>query len=191
MIIYREEIFGPVLVIFRMEDLDQAIESINSNPHGKGAAVFISSGWRPLSRRVRSQAPRATRPQKNGRDAAATCPRPASHRLLRARRRARARSGVARSPCGPFGRVGRAELRLELRDALTQREHGGFDLLQSEALRDVLRTVPVERGDADQGHALHARPVAGRFQLPHQRRGAGLRAGDTARAIRVAPAARL
>ncbi|SDH81915.1 methylmalonate-semialdehyde dehydrogenase [acylating] [Arthrobacter subterraneus] len=41
---YSEEIFGPVLVIVRVADLDEAIALINSNPYGNGTAVFTSSG---------------------------------------------------------------------------------------------------------------------------------------------------
>lgn len=41
---YREEIFGPVLVVLRAASLDEAIEVINSNPYGNGTAIFTSSG---------------------------------------------------------------------------------------------------------------------------------------------------
>ena len=41
---YTEEIFGPVLVVVRVADLEEAIELINSNPYGNGTAVFTSSG---------------------------------------------------------------------------------------------------------------------------------------------------
>ncbi|WP_460463047.1 CoA-acylating methylmalonate-semialdehyde dehydrogenase, partial [Arthrobacter pigmenti] len=41
---YTEEIFGPVLVIVRAADLDEAIELVNANPYGNGTAVFTSSG---------------------------------------------------------------------------------------------------------------------------------------------------
>ncbi|WP_026533650.1 CoA-acylating methylmalonate-semialdehyde dehydrogenase, partial [Arthrobacter sp. H14] len=41
---YTEEIFGPVLVIVRVNDLDEAIELINANPYGNGTAVFTGSG---------------------------------------------------------------------------------------------------------------------------------------------------
>lgn len=41
---YTEEIFGPVLVIVRVEDLDAAIALINANPYGNGTAIFTSSG---------------------------------------------------------------------------------------------------------------------------------------------------
>ncbi|WP_460455234.1 aldehyde dehydrogenase family protein, partial [Arthrobacter monumenti] len=41
---YTEEIFGPVLVIVRVNDLDEAIDLINANPYGNGTAVFTGSG---------------------------------------------------------------------------------------------------------------------------------------------------
>jgi malonate-semialdehyde dehydrogenase (acetylating)/methylmalonate-semialdehyde dehydrogenase len=42
--VYREEIFGPVLIMLRVETLDQAISLVNTNPYGNGAAVFTSNG---------------------------------------------------------------------------------------------------------------------------------------------------
>ncbi|KAJ3188007.1 hypothetical protein HDU85_006400 [Gaertneriomyces sp. JEL0708] len=41
---YKEEIFGPVLVILKAATLDDAIELVNSNPYGNGTAVFTNSG---------------------------------------------------------------------------------------------------------------------------------------------------
>lgn len=41
---YREEIFGPVLAVVRVESLDQAINLINANPYGNGTAIFTGSG---------------------------------------------------------------------------------------------------------------------------------------------------
>jgi malonate-semialdehyde dehydrogenase (acetylating)/methylmalonate-semialdehyde dehydrogenase len=41
---YTEEIFGPVLVVVRVEDLDAGIALINANPYGNGTAIFTSSG---------------------------------------------------------------------------------------------------------------------------------------------------
>ncbi|NWL29293.1 methylmalonate-semialdehyde dehydrogenase (CoA acylating) [Paenarthrobacter ureafaciens] len=41
---YTEEIFGPVLVVVRVEDLDEGIKLINANPYGNGTAIFTSSG---------------------------------------------------------------------------------------------------------------------------------------------------
>ena len=42
--IYRDEIFGPVLVVLRAGTFDEAIEIINANPYGNGTAIFTSSG---------------------------------------------------------------------------------------------------------------------------------------------------
>jgi malonate-semialdehyde dehydrogenase (acetylating)/methylmalonate-semialdehyde dehydrogenase len=40
----REEIFGPVLAVERMEDLDDAIRIINESRYGNAAAIFTSDG---------------------------------------------------------------------------------------------------------------------------------------------------
>jgi malonate-semialdehyde dehydrogenase (acetylating) / methylmalonate-semialdehyde dehydrogenase len=45
MTIYREEIFGPVLVIVRCDSLDAAISLVNANPYANGAALFTRSGY--------------------------------------------------------------------------------------------------------------------------------------------------
>jgi malonate-semialdehyde dehydrogenase (acetylating)/methylmalonate-semialdehyde dehydrogenase len=44
MTVYREEIFGPVLIIVRTDSLASAIELVNSNPYANGAALFTRSG---------------------------------------------------------------------------------------------------------------------------------------------------
>ncbi len=44
MTIAREEVFGPVLNVMRMDDLDQAIEAANRSAFGNGASIFTSSG---------------------------------------------------------------------------------------------------------------------------------------------------
>jgi malonate-semialdehyde dehydrogenase (acetylating)/methylmalonate-semialdehyde dehydrogenase len=44
MTIYRDEIFGPVLVVLRVQTLDEAIRLVNSNPYGNGTAIFTRSG---------------------------------------------------------------------------------------------------------------------------------------------------
>src|SRR5580765_1483761 len=44
MTIYRDEIFGPVLVVLRADTLDQAIDLVNRNPYGNGTAIFTNSG---------------------------------------------------------------------------------------------------------------------------------------------------
>ncbi|KAM5480159.1 aldehyde dehydrogenase (NADP(+)) ald6 [Microsporum audouinii] len=41
---YKEEIFGPVLVCLEVDTLDEAIDLINANEYGNGAAVFTRSG---------------------------------------------------------------------------------------------------------------------------------------------------
>ena len=40
----REEVFGPVLNVMRMEDLDHAIEVANKSAYGNGTAIFTNSG---------------------------------------------------------------------------------------------------------------------------------------------------
>ncbi len=42
--IYKEEIFGPVLIVLRVNNLDEAIHLVNSNPYGNGTAIFTRSG---------------------------------------------------------------------------------------------------------------------------------------------------
>jgi len=42
--VYREEIFGPVLSVVRVDTVDEAIALVNSNPYGNGTAIFTSSG---------------------------------------------------------------------------------------------------------------------------------------------------
>ena len=44
MTIYKDEIFGPVLVVVRVETLDEAIDLINANPYANGTAIFTRSG---------------------------------------------------------------------------------------------------------------------------------------------------
>jgi malonate-semialdehyde dehydrogenase (acetylating)/methylmalonate-semialdehyde dehydrogenase len=44
MTIYREEIFGPVLIVLRVATLDDAIHMINNNQYANGTAIFTSSG---------------------------------------------------------------------------------------------------------------------------------------------------
>eukprot|EP01098_Paradermamoeba_levis_P003060 TRINITY_DN1430_c0_g1_i1.p1 TRINITY_DN1430_c0_g1~~TRINITY_DN1430_c0_g1_i1.p1 ORF type:complete len:568 (+),score=228.93 TRINITY_DN1430_c0_g1_i1:1-1704(+) len=44
MIVYKEEIFGPVLVVMNADTLDDAIKLINNNPYGNGTAIFTKSG---------------------------------------------------------------------------------------------------------------------------------------------------
>jgi len=44
MTIAREEIFGPVMGIIRVDDFDQALEVIHSSPYGNAASLFTASG---------------------------------------------------------------------------------------------------------------------------------------------------
>jgi malonate-semialdehyde dehydrogenase (acetylating) / methylmalonate-semialdehyde dehydrogenase len=44
MSIYRDEIFGPVLVVVRVDTLDDAIRLINESSFANGTAIFTSSG---------------------------------------------------------------------------------------------------------------------------------------------------
>src|SRR4051794_6237643 len=44
MTIAREEIFGPVLALERMDDLDQALAAINASEFGNAAAIFTRDG---------------------------------------------------------------------------------------------------------------------------------------------------
>jgi malonate-semialdehyde dehydrogenase (acetylating)/methylmalonate-semialdehyde dehydrogenase len=44
MSIYRDEIFGPVLVVLRVPTLEEAIALINRNPYANGTAIFTESG---------------------------------------------------------------------------------------------------------------------------------------------------
>jgi malonate-semialdehyde dehydrogenase (acetylating) / methylmalonate-semialdehyde dehydrogenase len=42
--VYDQEIFGPVLVVVRAESYPEAIELVNENPYGNGAAIFTRDG---------------------------------------------------------------------------------------------------------------------------------------------------
>lgn len=44
MLCYKEEIFGPVLLIVNVDTLDDAIDMINKNPYGNGTAIFTRNG---------------------------------------------------------------------------------------------------------------------------------------------------
>lgn len=44
MSIYRDEIFGPVLVNLRAKTLDDALAIVNANPYGNGTSIFTRSG---------------------------------------------------------------------------------------------------------------------------------------------------
>ncbi len=42
--VYRDEIFGPVLVVLRANTFEEAVDLVNSNPYGNGVALFTGSG---------------------------------------------------------------------------------------------------------------------------------------------------
>lgn len=44
MSIYKEEIFGPVLLAICVDSLDEALTLINTNPNGNGTSIFTNSG---------------------------------------------------------------------------------------------------------------------------------------------------
>lgn len=44
MSIYKDEIFGPVLVMLRAGTFDEAVSIVNDNPFGNGAAIFTNDG---------------------------------------------------------------------------------------------------------------------------------------------------
>jgi malonate-semialdehyde dehydrogenase (acetylating) / methylmalonate-semialdehyde dehydrogenase len=41
---YRDEIFGPVLSVVRVDDYDQALRLVNENPYGNGTAIYTRDG---------------------------------------------------------------------------------------------------------------------------------------------------
>lgn len=44
MLIYRDEIFGPVLGVVRVDHYEDAIKLINDNQYGNGTAIFTNDG---------------------------------------------------------------------------------------------------------------------------------------------------
>jgi malonate-semialdehyde dehydrogenase (acetylating)/methylmalonate-semialdehyde dehydrogenase len=50
---YKEEIFGPVLIILSVKTLEEAIDLINKNPYGNGTAIFTNSG--PAARKFQHE----------------------------------------------------------------------------------------------------------------------------------------
>lgn len=56
MSIAREEIFGPVLLVERTDDVDQAIRTVNQSSFGNAAAIFTRDGWAARQFRRRIQA---------------------------------------------------------------------------------------------------------------------------------------
>lgn len=54
MSIYQNEIFGPVLVVLRVKDFEQALSLVNRHQYGNGTAIFTRDGYsaREYSQRV-------------------------------------------------------------------------------------------------------------------------------------------
>ncbi|KAJ6505547.1 Methylmalonate-semialdehyde dehydrogenase [Mycena sanguinolenta] len=50
---YKEEIFGPVLCVLSAGTLHEAIQLVNANPFGNGAAIFTQSG--PIARKFETE----------------------------------------------------------------------------------------------------------------------------------------
>ncbi|MFC4855077.1 CoA-acylating methylmalonate-semialdehyde dehydrogenase [Actinophytocola glycyrrhizae] len=44
MSLYRDEIFGPVLSVVRADSYESAVELVNGNPYGNGAAIYTNDG---------------------------------------------------------------------------------------------------------------------------------------------------
>ncbi len=42
--IYQEEVFGPVLILLKVDTLNEAIDMINRSPYGNGTSIFTSHG---------------------------------------------------------------------------------------------------------------------------------------------------
>ena len=53
MTIYKEEIFGPVLSVVRVNDYNEAIDLVNSHKFGNGTSLYTSDG--ELSRHFTTQ----------------------------------------------------------------------------------------------------------------------------------------
>ena len=44
MSIYKDEIFGPVLIVVRADTFDEGLDIVNRNPYGNGTAIFTNDG---------------------------------------------------------------------------------------------------------------------------------------------------
>jgi malonate-semialdehyde dehydrogenase (acetylating)/methylmalonate-semialdehyde dehydrogenase len=42
--VYRDEVFGPLLVVLRADSFEEALTIVNANPYGNGAAIFTNDG---------------------------------------------------------------------------------------------------------------------------------------------------
>src|SRR5262249_58507171 len=45
--VYKDEIFGPVLGVTRVDTYDEAVRLVNENPYGNGVAIFTRDGRGP------------------------------------------------------------------------------------------------------------------------------------------------
>ncbi len=54
--VYRDEVFGPLLVMLRADSFDEALDLVNANPYGNGAAIFTADGGAAREFRNRVQA---------------------------------------------------------------------------------------------------------------------------------------
>jgi len=54
--VYRDEVFGPLLVMLRAGSFDEALDLVNGNPYGNGAAIFTADGGAAREFRNRVQA---------------------------------------------------------------------------------------------------------------------------------------
>ena len=54
--VYRDEVFGPLLVMLRAGSFDEALDLVNANPYGNGAAIFTADGGAAREFRNRVQA---------------------------------------------------------------------------------------------------------------------------------------
>lgn len=52
----RDEVFGPVLSVIRVEDLDAAIDLVNASPYGNASSIFTSDGKAARTYTTRVQA---------------------------------------------------------------------------------------------------------------------------------------
>jgi malonate-semialdehyde dehydrogenase (acetylating)/methylmalonate-semialdehyde dehydrogenase len=51
--VYRDEVFGPLLVVLRADSFEEALTLVNANPYGNGAAIFTNDGG--LAREFRTR----------------------------------------------------------------------------------------------------------------------------------------
>ena len=56
--LYQDEIFGPVLIVVRVDTFDEALALVKSNRYGNGSAIFTRSGW--AARRFQEEATTGT-----------------------------------------------------------------------------------------------------------------------------------